>query len=114
MLHIALADDMRRQRLLRTHLAVLEDFLVIPLDVVAKKLVVLCMMTRNILIYNEFEFLKLKQILHRELKRGGAVAAAGMVLHSANALLQRLHRLDDRVYHQLRTSEIAAKHIETA
>lgn len=114
MLHIALADDMRRQRLLRTHLAVLEDFLVIPLDVVAKKLVVLTVMTRDIVIYSEFEFLELKQILHRELERGGAVAAAGMILHRANALLQRLHRLDDRVYHQLRTVEIAAKHIETA
>lgn len=114
MLHIALANDMRWQRLLRTHLAVLEDFLVIPLDVVAKKLVVLTMMTRDIVIYSEFEFLKLKKILHRELERGGAVTSASMVLHSANALFQRLHRLDDRVYHQLRTSEITAKHIETA
>ena len=114
MLHVAFTNNMRRQCLLRAHLAIFENFLVVAFDIVAKKLVVLTVMTRDIIIYSEFEFLELKQILHRELERGGAVAAAGMVLHSANALLQRLHRLDNRVYHQLRTGEIAAKHIETA
>lgn len=114
MLHVAFTNNMRRQCLLRAHLAIFENFLVVAFDIVAKKLVVLTVMTRDIIIYSEFEFLELKQILHRELERDGAVAAAGMVLHSANALLQRLHRLDNRVYHQLRTGEIAAKHIETA
>lgn len=114
MFHVAFTNNMRRQGLLRAHLAVLEDFLVVALDVVTKKLVVLGVMTRDIFIYSEFELLELKQILHRELERGGAVASAGMVLHSAYTLLQRLHRLDDGVYHKLRTGEIAAKHIETA
>lgn len=114
MLHIAFTNNMRRQRLLRTHFPILKNLGVVAFDVIAKEFVVLGVMARNVIIYSEFEFLELKQILHRELERGGAVAAAGMVLHSANALLQRLHRLDDRVYHQLRTGEIAAKHIETA
>ena len=114
MFHIALADDMGGQCLLRAHFAVLEDFLVIALDVVAEQLVVLTVMTGHVVAGSKLEFPELKQILHRELERGGAVAAAGMVLHSAYTLLQRLHRLDDRIYHQLRTGEIAAKHIETA
>lgn len=114
MFHVALADDMGGQCLLRAHFAVLEDFLVIALDVVAEQLVVLTVMTGHVVAGGELEFLELKQILHGELERGGAIASAGMVLHSAYTLLQRLHRLDDRIYHQLRTGEIAAKHIETA
>ena len=114
MFHVALAYDMRRQRLLRAHFAVFEKFFVIALDIVAKKFVVLTMMARNVLFYSEFEFLKLKQILHRKFERGGAVTSTGMILHSANALFQRLHRLDDWVYHQLGTSKVTAKHIETA
>ena len=114
MFHVALADDMRWQRLLWAHFAVFEDFFVIAFYVVAKKFVVLSVMAGNIVASSEFEFLKLKQILHSELERGGAVASASMILHRADALFQRLHRLDDRVYHQFWTSEIAAKHIKTA
>ena len=88
MLHVALADDMRRQRLLRAHLSILKEFGVVAFDVLAKKLVVLGVMTRNVIIYNEFEFLELKQVLHRELERGGSVAASGMVWHSTNSWFQ--------------------------
>ena len=99
MFHIAFADDVRWQRLFGAHFAVLEDFLVIAFDVVAEKFIVLTMMTCNVLIYNEFEFLEFKQILHCELERGGAIASASMILHSAYTLFQRFHWLDDRVYH---------------
>jgi len=102
-LYIALADDMRRQCLRRAHFPVFEEFGVVAFDVLAKELVVLGVMTRNVIIYNEFEFLELEQILHRELERGGTVAASSMVWHRAHGVFQRPHRLDDRVYHQLRT-----------
>ena len=114
MLHVALADDMRRQGLLRAHLAVLENLSVVAFDVVAQQFVMLRVMTRNIFIYNDFKLLKLKQILHRELERGRAITSSRMILHRPDTAFQRLHRLDDRVYHQLRTSEIAAQHIKTA
>ena len=114
MFHVALADDMGWQRLLWAHFAVFEDFLVVAFDVVAEKLVVLGMMAGNVVANSEFKLFKFKQILHSELERGGAIASACMILHSANALFQRLHRLDDWVYHQLRTHKITAKHIKTA
>lgn len=114
MLHVAFTNNMRRQCLLRAHLAIFENFLVVAFDIVAKKLVVLTVMTRDIIIYSEFEFLELKQILHRELERGGSIAAASVVWHRSDSWFQRLHRLDDRVNHQLRTLEIAAKDVESS
>lgn len=110
--HVALADDVRRQCLLRAHLSILKELGVVAFDVLAKELVVLGVMTRNVIIYNEFEFLKLEQVLHRELERGGSVAASGVVLHRTDSRFQRLHRLDNGVYHQLRTLKITAKDVK--
>ena len=114
MLHVALADDVRWQRLLRAHFAVFEELGVVTFDVLAKELVVLGVMTRNIVTNNEFEFLELKQVLHCELERGGAVAASGVVRHSSDSWFQRFHRLNDGVNHQLRTLKIAAKDVKTS
>ena len=114
MFYVALADDVRRQCLLRTHFAVFEQFGIISLNILAKELVVLGVMTRNVVIYNEFEFLELEQVLHRELERGGSVAASGVVWHRTDSRFQRLHRLDNGVYHQLRTWKIAAKDVEAS
>lgn len=112
--HVALADDMRWQRLLRAHLSILKEFGVVAFDVLAKELVVLGVMTRNVIIYNEFEFLELKQVLHRELERGGAVAASSMVWHRAHGVFQRPHRLDDRVYHQFWALKITAEDVKAS